>query len=167
MSSKIPSQLKKFDKKQARMGMDVEKEHQDVTHGDTQMTAKIAAAHLREDPKYYSKLKKVEEGFPRFEKLYRTIMEYEERYNDEPIPELPADVKKIPWEVTKKYTPLIKELGKLDQTSALEKLKTVPDQIKQIMAHSLGLSISAFTQFRNGQNEFHRMAKRFYTNTLL
>lgn len=74
MSSKIPKQLKKFDKKQAKMGMDVEKEHQDVTHGDTQMTAKIAASHLKEDPKYYTKLKKMEESFPKFESVYSQIM---------------------------------------------------------------------------------------------
>lgn len=70
MSFRIPNQLKKFDKKQARMGMNVEKEHQDVTHGDTQMTAKIAAAHLREDPKYYSKLKKVEESISNIDEQY-------------------------------------------------------------------------------------------------
>ncbi|MDD8013265.1 MAG: hypothetical protein PHX05_07300 [Acidobacteriota bacterium] len=39
-------------------GMNVELEHCDVTHGDTLMTAKIALAHLREDPEYYQKLKK-------------------------------------------------------------------------------------------------------------
>lgn len=74
MPPKIPGPLKKFDKKQARMGMDVEKEHQDVTHGDIQMTAKIAASHLKEDPKYYTKLKKIEEGFPKFESTYQQII---------------------------------------------------------------------------------------------
>lgn len=74
MSSKIPKQLKKFDKKQAKIGMEVEKEHQDVTHGDQTLTAKIAASHLKEDPEYYTKLKKMEESFPKFESLYKSII---------------------------------------------------------------------------------------------
>ena len=42
------------------MGMKVELEHQDITHGDPYMTALIALAHLKEVPDYYTKLKKVE-----------------------------------------------------------------------------------------------------------
>lgn len=70
MSSKIPNQLKKFDKKQAKIGMEVEKEHQDVTHGDQTLTAKIAASHLKEDPKYYTKLKKMEESVSNIDEQY-------------------------------------------------------------------------------------------------
>lgn len=44
--------------KQMKMGMEVEKEHNDITHGDKKMIKKIAEAHLREDPKYYTKLEK-------------------------------------------------------------------------------------------------------------
>lgn len=40
------------------LGMNVELEHQDVTHGNVVKTAKIAAAHLNENPKYYSLLMK-------------------------------------------------------------------------------------------------------------
>lgn len=54
--------------KQLAMGMEVEKEHDnkmgkdtDVVPGHNKSTImKIAVAHLREDPKYYTKLKKVE-----------------------------------------------------------------------------------------------------------
>ena len=58
--------ISKFDKKQLLMGMKVEKEHgprdkdTNVTGGDPVKTLKIAIAHLREDPRYYTKLKKVE-----------------------------------------------------------------------------------------------------------
>lgn len=38
------------------LGMNTELEHQDVTHGNVVDTAKIAAAHLKENPKYYSLL---------------------------------------------------------------------------------------------------------------
>jgi len=48
----------KYGKKEVGMGMDVEKEHEDVTHGDKLKTAKIAAAHLKERPDYYKRLKK-------------------------------------------------------------------------------------------------------------
>ena len=41
-------------------GMRVEMEHKDVTHGDPTMTAKIALAHLREKPDYYTLLSKLE-----------------------------------------------------------------------------------------------------------
>jgi 2'-5' RNA ligase len=41
------------------MGMEEEKEHDDITHGDPVLTGKIVMAHLKEDPKYYSHLKEV------------------------------------------------------------------------------------------------------------
>ena len=47
-----------FDFNEFLMGMNVEMEHKDVTEGDLTMTAKIAAAHLNENPKYYTLLKK-------------------------------------------------------------------------------------------------------------
>lgn len=44
---------------QLRIGMNVElKEHCDVTRGDAILTARIALAHLTENPSYYSILKK-------------------------------------------------------------------------------------------------------------
>ena len=46
-----------FDFKQFVLGMNVELEHQDVTDGSLIKTAMIAAAHLREVPDYYTKLK--------------------------------------------------------------------------------------------------------------
>jgi len=51
-----------FDVEQFRMGMDIELEHgshdpeTDVTHDDPVLTAKIAWAHLKEMPDYYSRL---------------------------------------------------------------------------------------------------------------
>ena len=51
-----------FDVEQFRMGMDVELEHgshdpeTDVTHDDPVITAKIAWAHLKEFPDYYTRL---------------------------------------------------------------------------------------------------------------
>ena len=58
--------ISKYDTKQLAMGYKVELEHgttnpkTDVTHNDPVKTLKIAIAHLNEDPKYYTKLKKVE-----------------------------------------------------------------------------------------------------------
>ena len=52
---------------QLRMGVKVEKEHDGPMGKDTDVVgskediAKIAVAHLREGPKYYTKLKKVED----------------------------------------------------------------------------------------------------------
>lgn len=48
----------KFNPEEFHMGMNVEMEHQDVTNGNIVKTAKIAAAHLKEKPKYYTLLKK-------------------------------------------------------------------------------------------------------------
>jgi hypothetical protein len=39
-------------------GMNVELEHCDFSQGDPIISARIALAHLREDPDYYEKLKK-------------------------------------------------------------------------------------------------------------
>jgi hypothetical protein len=48
-----------------RLGMEVEREHRDVTKGGVLKTAKIAAAHLCESPRYYTELKKLERKFKR------------------------------------------------------------------------------------------------------
>lgn len=45
-----------------QMGLAVETEHKDVTHGDPTVTARIALAHLKERPDYYSRLRQVEGG---------------------------------------------------------------------------------------------------------
>ncbi|HSD76633.1 MAG TPA: DUF5661 family protein [Solirubrobacteraceae bacterium] len=56
-----------FDVEQLRMGMDVELEHgardpeTDVTGDDALTTGKIALAHLREFPDYYTRLDRMEE----------------------------------------------------------------------------------------------------------
>jgi len=56
----------KFDVEQFRMGMDVELEHgtrdldTNVTNDDPLSTAKIALAHLKEYPDYYTRLEKME-----------------------------------------------------------------------------------------------------------
>lgn len=47
-----------FDFSEFLLGINVELEHQDVTDGSLIKTAMIAAAHLRENPKYYTLLKK-------------------------------------------------------------------------------------------------------------
>ncbi len=55
-----------FDMEQFRMGIDIELEHgardpeTNVTGDDPIMTGKIALAHLREIPDYYTRLAKVE-----------------------------------------------------------------------------------------------------------
>lgn len=57
----------KFDVEQFRMGMDVELEHgtrdshTNVTNDDHMTTAKIALAHLKEFPDYYTRLEAMEE----------------------------------------------------------------------------------------------------------
>lgn len=47
-----------FNPEEFHKGMNVEMEHEDVTNGNIVKTAKIAAAHLKENPKYYTLLKK-------------------------------------------------------------------------------------------------------------
>jgi Protein of unknown function (DUF5661) len=55
-----------FDVEQLRMGMDVELEHglhdpqTNVTGSDPVVTGKIALAHLKEFPDYYTRLKRME-----------------------------------------------------------------------------------------------------------
>jgi hypothetical protein len=56
----------KFDAEQFRTGMDVELEHglidpkTNITNDDALMTAKIAFAHLKEMPDYYTRLSAME-----------------------------------------------------------------------------------------------------------
>ena len=57
----------RFDVEQFRMGMDVELEHglhdllTNVTDSDPLVTGKIALAHLKEFPDYYTRLARMEE----------------------------------------------------------------------------------------------------------
>jgi hypothetical protein len=56
--------LEKEDEKeedQIKLGMEIEKEHDDLTGGDKKKIRMIVDAHLKEDKKYYSKLKEMEE----------------------------------------------------------------------------------------------------------
>ena len=59
------------------MGMSVESEHgshdpeTDVTHSDPYLTAKIAWAHLKEIPDYYTRLHKMEAEAKGYEEMAR------------------------------------------------------------------------------------------------
>ncbi len=48
--------------RQFRAGLEVELEHRDITHGRYDLTGKIALAHLRELPDYYTRLDLMEKG---------------------------------------------------------------------------------------------------------
>jgi len=70
LESKISDELATFDSEQVSMGKKVEKEHDndndvDVIDSEEDLL-KVVLAHLREDPKYYTKLKKVEESNKKF-----------------------------------------------------------------------------------------------------
>lgn len=62
----------RFDVGQFRMGLDVELEHglhdlaTDVTGDDHMVTGKIALAHLKEFPDYYTRLARMEEEAERY-----------------------------------------------------------------------------------------------------
>jgi len=60
LGDKLKVDWKKVDLKQFTSGIRTEREHADVTKLDPVKTAKIALAHLKEVPDYYTKLKKVE-----------------------------------------------------------------------------------------------------------
>ncbi|MCX6811670.1 MAG: hypothetical protein NT039_03195 [Candidatus Berkelbacteria bacterium] len=66
IGDKIGIDFNKFDLEQFRMGLSVEFEHgahdpeTNVTGDDLNMTGKIAWAHLKEIPDYYSRLEKME-----------------------------------------------------------------------------------------------------------
>ena len=60
LGDKLKVNWKKVDLGEFKAGLKVEREHKDVTKGDPIKTAKIALAHLKEVPDYYTKLKKVE-----------------------------------------------------------------------------------------------------------
>lgn len=59
----IGTDLTQFDPKELAMGMEVEQEHQDITNGHPVLTARIALAHLKEDPAYYTHLKEMEDKY--------------------------------------------------------------------------------------------------------
>ena len=59
LSEKAGIDIAGFDSGEMETGMKEELEHKDVTGGDPVLTFKIVAAHLKEDPQYYSKLESV------------------------------------------------------------------------------------------------------------
>jgi len=66
LGNKLGIDWTKYDVEQFQMGLSVELEHglhdsqTNVTNDDELVTAKIAWAHLKEIPDYYSRLKKME-----------------------------------------------------------------------------------------------------------
>lgn len=66
IGEKVGINFTQYDLDQFRMGLSVELEHgaddpeTNVTNGDLVMTAKIAWAHLKEIPDYYTRLNKME-----------------------------------------------------------------------------------------------------------
>ena len=66
IGDKLGIDWNKFNIEQFRMGLDVELEHgshdpeTNVTHSDPILTGKIAWAHLKEIPDYYTRLDKME-----------------------------------------------------------------------------------------------------------
>lgn len=67
IGDKIGIDFEKFDLEQFRRGLEVEMEHgsefgadTNVTGDDVEMTGKIAWAHLKEIPDYYTRLDKME-----------------------------------------------------------------------------------------------------------
>jgi hypothetical protein len=84
LGKKYGIDFSKVSKKEFLMGYSEELEHgkknpkTNITNDDPVMTAKIASVHLKEDPKYYTKLKKalksIEESY-KFETLYSMLRE--------------------------------------------------------------------------------------------
>lgn len=66
IGEKIGMDFAKYDLEQFRMGLAIELEHgaddpeTNVTNGDVYLTGKIAWAHLKEIPDYYTRLEKME-----------------------------------------------------------------------------------------------------------
>lgn len=66
LAKKAGLDISKFDSKELMQGIEVEKEHDGKMGKDVDVVKnksdllKIAIAHLREDPKYYTKLKTIE-----------------------------------------------------------------------------------------------------------
>jgi len=54
-----------------KKGLNIELEHKNITHGNPELTAKIAIAHLKEDPKYYYKLSKQEAKAEKYYKRHK------------------------------------------------------------------------------------------------
>lgn len=82
-----------FDPEEFHKGMNVEMEHRDVTKGNIAKTAKIAAAHLKENPKYYTLLSKyVEQSSDMYMKELNGLVGAGGVINAAPNPK---DVKKV------------------------------------------------------------------------
>lgn len=66
--NKINKSQQQYNIDEFKKGMDVEMEHgkvdpeTNVTNNDPIMTGKIALAHIKESPRYYEKLEKMEQG---------------------------------------------------------------------------------------------------------
>jgi hypothetical protein len=62
VGDKIGANWKNINLGQFSQGLKVETEHKDITKGCPILTGKIALAHLKEIPDYYTRLKKMEDG---------------------------------------------------------------------------------------------------------
>jgi len=68
LAEKMNIKAKKIPLSQFKAGIKIEMEHKDVTGGNLLKTAKIAMAHLNENRKYYSALKRMEKSFEKGKK---------------------------------------------------------------------------------------------------
>jgi len=60
IGDKLGVNWSKVDLNEFKQGLKVELEHRNVTKGNLALTGKIALAHLKELPDYYTRLKKME-----------------------------------------------------------------------------------------------------------
>ena len=60
IGDKLKVNWDKVDIRQFQQGLKVELEHRNVTKGNLLLTGKIALAHLKEMPDYYTRLKRME-----------------------------------------------------------------------------------------------------------
>ena len=120
-----------YDEDDIKEGLAVEQEHKDTVHGDQEIMRKIAIDHLEEDPEYYKKLKKMEQG------KSSDIMETKtEAKTDAPVAEqvksdVPAPIQAVtpPVEQAKSE---VKEEAKSKDLLTLEQVKSmIAEEIKK------------------------------------
>ncbi len=77
LGDQVGAQWHRYDVDQFRLGLEVELEHgskhpeTDVTHDDPIMTAKLALAHLKKFPDYYTRLRNMENEAEQFHNAHR------------------------------------------------------------------------------------------------
>jgi hypothetical protein len=119
------------------------KEHMDVTNGDDELILKIALAHIKEDPIYYDKLEKMEQGKSEISEGERMTEQIEEKIDEVKSEEVKTEevkseeIKNTDEMISISKTEFEEMKSKLEKITSMEHDKKLAEEFKGYVKEAL------------------------------